>query len=649
MNRPGQPPQRPTSLAPPTGLSSQFRSPYSVSHPPSHYSVAQRNYPTPTLQQQQNALRTPAVPQSPFLQTRQHTQANNFPFGAGSGALGQNNGSSLPPHMSPNPPPATPANAPSVSSASEVGFDPNEFPALGSIGQNNSSSSANNTNASMSLGSSALVSGNNAPGSNATSYAIQAGQSGSASVGGAQARDFGPEDFPALGGQQGQQTIGSQSQPQQTQNQPQASENHSLPHPPGLNGFSDHHRTNILPSLNGGQQGSMQQSVLTGTQQPGTPGMLNLRGIHPGFQVQTEAEKQRNYALKLNQASHAAWNVPNTNLPPSQPSGSTQAGQGQTQSQSQATTQGQVPGQLPSAPTQPSSQGQHVHTSNGQPQSQPQQHLAAPPGVPPSGVSPYISNGSHHVQPPHSQLHNPHAQTQNQPHHHPQTPAQQVLLSAADRWGLLGLLAIIKNAGVDVDGGLSSVGTDLGAVGLDMGYEGNLYSTFITPWADQSAARSVEPDFHLPSCYNVQAPPPGPSKAVAFSDETLFYMFYSSPRDALQEVAAQELWNRNWRYHKDLRIWITKESGSAPSTKIPGGEAGSYTWWDPESWGKERKEMTVRYADLEEKTVPAFAMGPGLVLAQGGQGVQAQQLQGAIGQPVSNQTTVQARMQMAGI
>jgi len=51
----------------------------------------------------------------------------------------------------------------------------------------------------------------------------------------------------------------------------------------------------------------------------------------------------------------------------------------------------------------------------------------------------------------------------------------------------------------------------------------------------------VEPEFHLPACYNVQPPPPGPTKAAAFSDETLFFMFYSSPRDALQEVAAQEL------------------------------------------------------------------------------------------------------------
>ncbi|KIJ17854.1 hypothetical protein PAXINDRAFT_111491 [Paxillus involutus ATCC 200175] len=563
----------------------------------------------------------------------------------------------MPPHMSPNPPAATPANAPSVSSASEVAFDLNEFPALGSLGQNNNSNPASNNNGATSLGSSGLTSsGNNPPGSNATSYAIQAGQSGSTAPGGGlQTRDFGPEDFPALGGQQG---LGSQSQPQ-SQNQPPTSENHSPAHPPGLNGFTDHHRTNMLGSLNGGQHANssnIQSSALTATQQPGTPGMLNLRGIHPGFQSQSEAEKQRqNYALKLNQASHAAWSAPNTNLPPSQPNGSAQTGpiQVQSQAQSQPLAQGQIPGQLQSTPAQPSSQGQQVHNNTNPPsQTQPlqQQHLNAPPGVPPPGVSPYASNGNHHIQPPHShaQLHNPLGQTQSQPHHHPQTPAQQVLISAADRWGLLGLLAMIKNAGVDADGGLSSVGTDLGAVGLDMSFEGNLYSTFITPWADQSAARSVEPDFHLPSCYNVQPPPPGPSKAGAFSDETLFYMFYSSPRDALQEIAAQELWNRNWRYHKDLRIWITKESGSAPSTKIPGGEAGAYTWWDPESWGKDRKEMTVRYTDLEEKTVPAFSMVPGLVLNQA-QGAQGQQVPGAIGGQLSSQTTGQPRMQMAGI
>ena len=194
--------------------------------------------------------------------------------------------------MSPNPPAATPTSAPSASSASEVGFDPNEFPALGSLGQTNNSNPSSNNNAS-SLASAALSSAaNNSSSSSATSYAIQAGQGGStAAVSGPQPRDFGPEDFPALGGHQGQQALPPQSQPQ-SQNQPQSSENHSPAHPPGLNGFNDHR----LGSLNGVQQpntNNLSSSALAGTQQSGTPGMLNLRGIHPGFQSQSDAEKQR--------------------------------------------------------------------------------------------------------------------------------------------------------------------------------------------------------------------------------------------------------------------------------------------------------------------------------------------------------------------
>lgn len=196
--------------------------------------------------------------------------------------------------MSPNPPAATPTSAPSASSASEVGFDPNEFPALGSLGQTNSSNPSSNNNPPASLASVGLTSSaNNPPGSSATSYAIQAGQGATATATVPQQRDFGPEDFPALGGQQAQQALSSQSQPQ-PQNQQQSSENHSPAHPPGLNGFNDH-RTNILGSLNGAQQPNANNipSALPGTQQSGIPGMLNLRGIHPGFQTQGDAEKQR--------------------------------------------------------------------------------------------------------------------------------------------------------------------------------------------------------------------------------------------------------------------------------------------------------------------------------------------------------------------
>jgi CCR4-NOT transcription complex subunit 2 len=50
----------------------------------------------------------------------------------------------------------------------------------------------------------------------------------------------------------------------------------------------------------------------------------------------------------------------------------------------------------------------------------------------------------------------------------PQTPAQQVLYSPADQFGLLGLLNIIKMS-ADPDFGMLTLGTDLEKLGLDLG------------------------------------------------------------------------------------------------------------------------------------------------------------------------------------
>ncbi|TEB39977.1 hypothetical protein FA13DRAFT_1724194 [Coprinellus micaceus] len=346
--------------------------------------------------------------------------------------------------------------------------------------------------------------------------------------------------------------------------------------------------------------------------------MLNLgpqaRNVHPGFQQnQTESDKLQRSNYSLKQAAQAAWN-PNYSIPTSR----------------RYCYRG-------FAHLRCNIYAYRRYQQNGS------SHLNAPPGVPPPTGDANVNvnaatnpNGNSHPNPIPSSNANSTTQTQ----HHPQTPAQQVLISAADRWGLLSLISLVKNANSDLDHGLTSVGTDLGTMGLDMSYPGNLYSTFITPWADQSAAHQVEPEFQLPACYlSVQAPPPGPSKAALFSDETLFFMFYSSPRDALQEIAAQELWNRNWRWHKDLRLWITKESGTTPSQKVQGGEQGLYTFWDPESWQKERKEMTVLYIDLEEKSQPAFMPGAGIVPSQPVGGAQtpgagpAQQQQHSVAQP----------------
>ncbi|PPQ66384.1 hypothetical protein CVT24_007213 [Panaeolus cyanescens] len=625
----GQPQQRPPNLTANPGIASQFRPTYpTYGIPPRTVLQANAGY-VPNLQP--NSHRTAA--QQSQVQTLGPQPTNNFnqPRGQSSfafgGALGQHQPSgvlqqqSLPSQQQHQQhqqqtngaassmasllaPTSSLGNATQTPSTSEVGLDPNDFPALGPTTTSTNPSSSN--------------SGTN--GATATSYASQAGtgvllggSGGSGAIGSSttnQARDFTPDDFPALGGQS--HTPGQARDPTHAQ----LSTPDNLSHPPGLNGFQS------------SDQSQLRQNLIAGP-----PGMLNLgptpaRNVHPGFQQgQSDAEKQQqqqrnNFSLKLNQANHAAaaaWNSPNVN----------------------PSSQGQQPAgangisdiyffhfHLIASHTIGPFQNQTGHTTSGAISNTPAPTNGSPPFsliglvTGDSLANPSISNpnGSSNPIPTTTNTANPPGLPQPATSHlqHPQTPAQQVLISAADRWGLLSLLTIMRNANSDPDHGLTSIGTDLSTMGLDMGHSGNLYSSFITPWADQSAARSVEPEFHLPACYlSVQAPAPGPAKAIMFSDETLFFMFYSSPRDALQEVAAQELWNRNWRYHKELRLWITKESGTTPSQKVQGGlgEQGQYTYWDPDNWTKERKEMTVLYSDLEEKSIPAFGNHPNLSAA----------------------------------
>lgn len=131
-------------------------------------------------------------------------------------------------------------------------------------------------------------------------------------------------------------------------------------------------------------------------------------------------------SLKLNQASQAAWNSAGSNS---------------------------ITNQFPPPPSQTQPNG-NSHSAPAPPNTSVTQ--GAPPGVsaPPPGQTPSTYAAA------------------NGTDSHPETPAQQILMSAADRWGLLGLLAMIKSAGSELDQGLSSIGTDLGTIGLDMGFNG---------------------------------------------------------------------------------------------------------------------------------------------------------------------------------
>jgi CCR4-NOT transcription complex subunit 2 len=51
----------------------------------------------------------------------------------------------------------------------------------------------------------------------------------------------------------------------------------------------------------------------------------------------------------------------------------------------------------------------------------------------------------------------------------------------------------------------------------------------------------------IPDCYDVRNVVPLQQKAASFSDETLFYIFYTMPRDIAQEVAASELYGSTFQ------------------------------------------------------------------------------------------------------
>ncbi|KEY83204.1 hypothetical protein BA78_8494 [Aspergillus fumigatus] len=149
-----------------------------------------------------------------------------------------------------------------------------------------------------------------------------------------------------------------------------------------------------------------------------------------------------------------------------------------------------------------------------------------------------------------------------------QSTEQQPLaqMSELDRFGLAGLLRMIHSDSPDVAS--LAVGQDLMTLGLDLN----------------------QPDM---------------------------------PRDIMQELAAEELMGRKWRYHKIERCWLTRdETYPGPVDVEPRvSERGVYLIWDPTTWKKirvcilgpilnpswnantwyQQREFILRYEDLDNR------------------------------------------------
>lgn len=88
-------------------------------------------------------------------------------------------------------------------------------------------------------------------------------------------------------------------------------------------------------------------------------------------------------------------------------------------------------------------------------------------------------------------------------------------------------------------------------------------------------------------------------------------------------------YSRQWRYHKQLGVWLTKEPGVEPVQKGPDFERGTYIIFDPTQFTRVEtpKDFHLVYDLLEDR--PAFVGGGG--------GEQQQQQQTSDGQQQQQQ------------
>lgn len=174
----------------------------------------------------------------------------------------------------------------------------------------------------------------------------------------------------------------------------------------------------------------------------------------------------------------------------------------------------------------------------------------------------------------------------------------QASQTASDQFGLRGLLSVIRMSDPDLTS--LALGIDLTTLGLNLNSTENLHKMFGSPWSDEPA--KGDPEFTVPQCYHAKNPPPlSQAYFSKFQLDTLFYIFYSMPKDEAQLYAANELYNRGWFYHKEQRAWFMRVANMEPLVKTSTYERGSYISFDPNTWETIRKDNFVLHYEMLEK------------------------------------------------
>ncbi|OCT50839.1 NOT2 family protein [Cladophialophora carrionii] len=202
-------------------------------------------------------------------------------------------------------------------------------------------------------------------------------------------------------------------------------------------------------------------------------------------------------------------------------------------------------------------------------------------------------------------------------------------MTEKEKFGMKGYVAEQDNASPAMRSLMR--GVDLSTLGINMGSQEPLLQSYPGPWAEPNAAplRPLDSEYTIPDCYTVKKIAPLSTRITGFVDETLFFIFYTMPRDYIQMLVAQELVARKWRYHMREKQWLTRDDASPSPVLLDDkvSEQGYYIWWDTKLWKKVRRIYTLRYEDLEEqpsmgnRPIHAGAMGAMSGGLNGGMGV----------------------------
>ncbi|XP_065179394.1 CCR4-NOT transcription complex subunit 2-like [Sycon ciliatum] len=171
-----------------------------------------------------------------------------------------------------------------------------------------------------------------------------------------------------------------------------------------------------------------------------------------------------------------------------------------------------------------------------------------------------------------------------------------------DQFGLIGLLSFIRAAESEPNLTALALGSDLTSLGLGVTQNETLHSSFASPFSD-GPSRPQDIDFPVPTEYEVKhllVEKLAPIKLHRYCEDLLFYLYYHSCGDVLQLAASAELYQRDWRFHKEERVWLKRVPGMEPSVKTQTYERGRYQVFEVSAWRSMTREMHIQYDELED-------------------------------------------------